>query len=326
MNSYKFLLNGTQDITENILQFNYSESLDDVASSFDFTSLVDFGLTVNDELNNISLIDTATNNLVYFGYVTDFEHATDKNIYSYSGFDVGFYLNKNEVIKQFVDANVGDAIQSLCDEYQIKLDNKPVFQNTVSKIYKDVVFSDILKELLELEKTKGGTKNIYIDCKLGNLDILTYQKEPVLSSIIANNIVINSYSTITDVETKISIQDLKNKVIYSNNDEKSVYQVERHNQNSINSFGLLTSVETVDTNKNNNLPQLAQNKLDELNKPRETQSIKKMIADYRCSKGKVIDLNVSQYNLIGEYLITSVSHNIDSKKELVSFRIDKFNG
>ena len=74
------------------------------------------------------------------------------------------------------------------------------------------------------------------------------------------------------------------------------------------------------------MPQLAQTKLDELNKPGKTQSIKKMIADYRCSKGKVIDLNVSQYNLIGEYLITSVSHNIDSKKELVSFRIDKFNG
>ena len=71
---------------------------------------------------------------------------------------------------------------------------------------------------------------------------------------------------------------------------------------------------------------LAQNKLDELNKPIETYEIRKMLGDYRCSKGKVIDLNVTEYNLIGEYLITSVSHNIDGKKELVSFKLDKFNG
>lgn len=323
MNNYRFELNGN-DITDHILSFNYSEDLKDVASDFGFTSLVNYGLTSEDKLNSIKVMDAVTNDVAYFGYVTDFEHTTDKNVYSYTGFDVGFYLNKNEVIKQFDNANIGEAIQSLCDEYEVKLDYKPVFQNTVSKIYKDVVFSDILKELLELEKTKGGNKNIFIDCKLGNLDILTYQKKTDLSAVIANNIRVNSYSTIAEVETQKSIQGLKNKVIYSNNDEKSVFQVEQHNQDSINTYGLLTSVETIDTNKNNNLLQLAQNKVDELNNPKETYSIKKMLGDYRVAKGIILDLDLPEYDLLGNYLIISVKHNIDNNKELIDFKMEKF--
>ena len=160
--------------------------------------------------------------------------------------------------------------------------------------------------------------------KLGNLDILTYQKKTDLSAVIANNIRVNSYSTIAEVETKKSIQGLKNKVIYSNNDEKSVFQVEQHNQDSINTYGLLTSVETIDTNKNNNLLQLAQNKVDELNNPKETYSIKKMLGDYRVAKGIILDLDVPEYDLLGNYLIISVKHNIDNNKELIDFKMEKF--
>ena len=46
MLDYRFELNGS-DITEDILNFEYSENLDDVASSFSFTSNTDFGLTSN---------------------------------------------------------------------------------------------------------------------------------------------------------------------------------------------------------------------------------------------------------------------------------------
>jgi len=92
---------------------------------------------------------------------------------------------------------------------------------------------------------------------------------------------------------------------------------------SINTYGLLTCIETVDTNKQNNLSKLADNKLKELNKIKEEISLS-LIADYRVSKGKLIDFNNTDYGLNNTYLIKSASHNIDSKQEIVNVSIEKY--
>ena len=320
--NYKYLLNDTVDITNDILNFSYTENLNDVATSFSFSSLENYDLSTDDSLNKISIIDIDTNTLFYLGYMFDVEHSADKRKWNYSGFDVGVYLNKNEVIKQFKNANIGDAIEALCTEYQISAGSKPVFNANVSKIYKDVVFADILKEFLELEKTKGGVNDLYIDCKRGQLNILKYQLEPSLSSLIANHIQVSSHDSIAEVRTTKSIQELKNRVIYTNNDEKSAYRVVKDDVTSINKYGLLTAVETIDTNKNNNISQLAVNKLDELKKITETYSIGKMLGDYRVGKGKLIPLQINDYGLTGDYLIKSATHNIDNKKELINLELD----
>ena len=44
MLNYRFTLND-KDITDKLLSVNYSENLEDVASSFSFTSLEDFDIT-----------------------------------------------------------------------------------------------------------------------------------------------------------------------------------------------------------------------------------------------------------------------------------------
>ena len=80
----------------------------------------------------------------------------------------------------------------------------------------------------------------------------------------------------------------------------------------------------VDTNKNNNLKQLAQDKLNELNKINEERSLS-LLGDYRISKGKLIDFTNTYYGLSGVYLVTSASHTIDNQKELVKVSIQKLN-
>ena len=82
-------------------------------------------------------------------------------------------------------------------------------------------------------------------------------------------------------------------------------------------------VETVDTNKNNNLKQLAHDKLNELNKVNEERSLE-LLGDYRISKGKLIDFTNSDYGLSGIYLVTSATHEIDRQKELVKVSISKY--
>lgn len=51
------------------------------------------------------------------------------------------------------------------------------------------------------------------------------------------------------VKVTHSFQELKNRVIYSDNNEKSTRTVVASNTASISTYGLLTNIETVDTKK-----------------------------------------------------------------------------
>lgn len=326
MLNYRFTLND-KDITDKLLGVSYSENLEDVASSFSFTSLEDFDITSlttdgKTRINTFKIYEKTQTKPFYIGVVTDYEHTTDVNVYSYSGYDVGFYLNKNEVIKQFKKANIGKAIESLCTEFNISA-TMPEFKATVSKIYKDVVLADILKELLELERLKTSSKDLYIDCKNGKLNITRYQIEQNLTALIGSGFLVGSDSTYSNCSVKKSIQELKNRVIYSDNNEKSLKRITADDTNSIATYGLLTAVETVDTNKQNNLKQLAKTKLTELNKIK-TEISKTLIADHRVSKGKLIDFTNADYGLTGIYLVKSANHEITAQKETVSVSIEKY--
>ena len=197
----------------------------------------------------------------------------------------------------------------------------PAFQNKIAKIYKDTAFADILKELLQLEADRGGKRNIYIDCKNGSLNILNYQREPYLSALIANSISVSSHDTINNVKVSKSIQEMKNRVVYTDNNEKSVYSVIADDAKNISSYGLLQTVEKVDTNKENNLSKLAKDKLNELNKITEKYELS-LIGDYKISKGKLVDFKISKYNIDDSFIIKSASHNIDSCKETVNITMD----
>ncbi len=335
MSSYDFILNGKK-INDRILNFKYSENFDDVASSFEFDYVDDSDIQsrLNKnyvrkpflseiKANFIELNLKGTNTLVYKGVITDWVHTTDVNKYHISGFDVGFYLNKNKVIKQFRakdNVNIGTAIGSLCAYYDIAVGELPQFKNKVAKIYRDKIFADVLKDLLKLEKDKGGLRNVYIDCKNGGLEIKKYKNESSLSVLIANAISVAANKTINEVTVTKSIQDLKNQVIYID-DQKKMESHPKPDEKSIKAFGLLQAVEHPDADETKSLDELAADKLAELNKIKETFSLS-MIGDYRISKGKVIKLEVNKYELNGFYLIKTVSHNIDSKKEIVNMTVE----
>jgi len=308
-----------------LADLTYDENLDDVASSFSFSALHDYGITTNDKLNSFKICEKGKKNAFYCGYITTCEHTSDKNKWNYSGYDVGFYLNKNEVLIQFSNVNIGDAIEKLCSEYQISLKNKPEFKNKVSKIYKDALFSDILKELLQLESDKTGRKNLYIDCKSGNLNIKEYSIEQNLSAKITENFLVNSHETISNISVKNSIEELKNRVIYTDNNEKSTKKMIATDNDSVKCYGLLTQVESIDTSKNNNLQSLAKKKLKELNQVNSEMSLS-LLCDYRVAKGKIIDLDVKEYGLNGLYVIISCRHAITSNKDVANISIKKYAG
>ncbi len=129
-----------------------------------------------------------------------------------------------------------------------------------------------------------------------------------------------SSNTYKDISIKQSIQELKNKVIMTDNDAKSLYNLQLSDLESIANYGLLTAVETVDTNKTNNLNQLAKTRLAELNKTKEDITLT-LLADYRV-KGKLIDFKNTDYGLSGVYLVKSVTHELTTD-EIVSVSVEK---
>lgn len=316
---YDFYINDI--LVNDILEFSYSENLEDVASSFSFTALHDYGITTQDKLNNIKVCEKGKKAPFYFGYITDCEHTAKIDEWQYTGFDVGFYLNKNEVIIQFKNENIASAIKRLCRENQIDtVPELPTFKSLVSKICKQQTIADIVKELLDLEISKNGLNDVYVDCKNGLLDLKQYKLEQNLSTMIANNILLDSNKTLTDITVKNSIQELKNRVLVTDNSEQNIQSIPANDPKSQKKYGLLTHVEKVDTKKTNNLKKIAQDKLNELNKETQTISIS-MLCDYRVQKGKTIYLDVPKYNLKGTYLIKSINHVINDHKDYATMEI-----
>ena len=331
---YDYYLNGRL-INNSIIEFSYSENINDVATNFEFTSIQDFGLTleINGQtvLNRIEICEVGETTPFYVGFITDDEHTNDRNVYKYIGFDVGFYLNKNQVVKQFKGENIKRAIIALCSEYKIgEFNNQnqfslniPNFTQTIKKIYKGETFGDIIKEMLELERAKGGLQDTYIDCKNGGLNIRRYQVVEELIAVVADALLLDSFTTQNKVSVKHSIQNLKNRVIVTDNaNDKITRNFPLQENDSILTYGMLTHVEKIDTDKKNNPQRIAKDKLIELNRVTEEISLN-IIADHRAGKGVIIPLDIDEYGLNGLYLITSANHRIYRNREEIAVNLKK---
>lgn len=324
---YDFYLNKNL-INDFIVEVSYSENLEDVGTSFGFTSKENFGITseINGKktINCFEICPKNTRNAVYLGFITDTEHTKDVDVYKYSGFDVGFYLKNNQVVKK-LNGNIGTAIKNLCSEYQINLNDLPTFKQNIKKIYKGEAFDEILKELLELEKTKGGLKDVYIDCKNGGLNIRQYQTEESLIVPVAQALTVNGLNTFNNVTVKNSVQKLRNKIIVTDNaNDKIALYKPKQDKDSIATYGLLTHVEKIDTNKKNDIPKLLEDKLAELNRVEEKIDLS-IIGDYRAGKGKIIPVNLEEYGLTDSFLILSANHKIYENREEIELSLKRYN-
>lgn len=309
---YKYLINGKE--VENIVAPEWSDDLESYANAFSFSTYDVF------EVGSLFQIVTQQGQTVLKGIITDFSQS-EANYFKYSGFDCGFYINQNEIIEQFKKIPISDAIKKLCENYQIPVGDIPEMSATVSEIYKDKKLSDVLKELIELAKTKGCIKDVYSSCARGKFEILPYETITDLKGYMAEIFSISSEKTIFNPTIAVSFQDLRNRVVIADSSDKSNKRVSVEDATSIQNYGLLQEVETVDTSKTNNLTQLAQNKLKELNKLSKTIDVS-MIGDYRMHKGVIMPINDEKFGIKGSFLIKSSRHSINGSQEIVSVSLE----
>lgn len=142
----KLLING--EILEHVGPIEWTDDLDNVANTISFTT--------DEQIqpgSQFSLMDNDTQ--VMSGILSDYTQ-NKPNEFVYGGFDFGFYLNKNSIVKQLNSIKVSDAFKRLCSDFNIPVGNIPNLSTTVKKIYKNVILADVFREFLELHKAKTG--------------------------------------------------------------------------------------------------------------------------------------------------------------------------
>lgn len=308
---YKYLINGEE--VENIVTPEWSDDLNNYANPFSFSTYTTY------EVGSLYQILTETGETVLKGIITDFEQS-EANVFRFSGFDCGFYINQNEIIEQFKKIPISDAIKKLCQNYSIPFGNIPEMSATVTEIFKDKKLSDVFNQLIEYAKTKGCIKDVYSTCAQGCFEILPYQN---ITDLTGDMSVFSTQSqkTINSPSIKVSMQDLRNRVIIADNSDKNRTRVTISDSSSINKYGLLQEVETIDTSKANNLSKIASDKLKSLNKLSKTINMT-MLGDYRMRKGVIMPIDCDLYSVQGDFLITQSKHVIDGEVEKVSVTLE----
>lgn len=309
--SYKYLINGEE--IDNVVSPEWSDDLEEYANPFSFSTCEYY------EVGSLFQIITDDGEIVLKGIITDFDQS-EKNVFRYSGFDCGFYINQNEIIEQFKKIKISDAIKKLCQNYQIPFGNIPEMSATVTEIFKDKKLSDVFNQLIKYAKSKGCIKDVYFTCAKGQFDILPYE---TITDLTGDMGIFSTLSekTIFSQSIHVSMQDLKNRVIIADNSDKNRKKVTVEDAESINKYGLLQEVETVDTSKTNNLQKIASDSLKKLNKVSKTISLS-MLGDYRMHKGVIMPIDKEEINVKGLFLIKSSKHSIDGKIEKVSVTLE----
>lgn len=309
---YDFLINGKQ--AERLTNIEWSDDLDNYANSFTFASSDIYQVGSSFEIKPINK-DGALKFII-----TDFEQG-DANIFRYSGFDCGFYINQNEIIKQFRNAKISDALKILCNDFGIPVGTIPNISATVKEIFKDKKLSNVFNDLLKLAKDKGSIKDVYFTCARGKFEVLPYKKVNNLTGEMGSMFAIASEGTINAPSIKVSMQDLRNRVLIADNTDKVKKIIKAEDSSSIKKYGLLQEVETVDTAKTNNLARIASNRLKELNKLSKTISMT-MLGDYRMHKGVIMPIDCAKFGIKGDFLIKSSRHLISGIREDVAVTLE----
>ena len=310
----KLLING--EVLEHTGPVEWSDDLDNVANTISFTT--------DEQIqpgSQFSLMDGTTQ--VMSGIISDYTQ-NKANEFVYGGFDFGFYLNKNSIVKQLNSIKISDAYKRLCSDFNIPVGEIPAINTTVKKIYKGVILADVFREFLDLHKAKTGEDFYYFTCSNGSFNVKKYELNEDLQGVVNDIMAIKSTDTLMSPSISVSMADLKNQVIVTDNSSEKISKLIKVNDSgSISKYGLLQHVESVDTDKANNLNGVAKNKLVELNKLTTTIDLT-MLGNYQMHKGVIMPITNEELSLSGDFLIKSSRHRVDSVKEVVQVSLIKY--
>lgn len=244
-------------------------------------------------------------------------------ITSFTAYDMAWYLNKSTVIKQFKKMVGNDCIKSLCEEIGIKVEVSGL-DTKIDKIYKDKTISDVIKDIIE-QCSQFNSKKFFIEYDKDTLRIMPYKKIKVVGQYeMQKDKFININENIGGVSLSKSIVDMKNSVLVVTENKGAIRTIgEEQDSKSIEKYGKLQEVVTLDEKEFTKAKLVAKNELKKLNKITEDFSID-VLGDDKVKSGRVIDIDLPLFNLKGEYLIKESNHTISNHIHKVSLKLEVY--
>ena len=244
-------------------------------------------------------------------------------ITNFTAYDMAWYLNKSTVIKQFKKMIGNDCVKSLCKEIGIKVEVSGL-DTKIDKIYKDKSISDVIKDIIE-QCSQFNSKKFFIEFDNGTLKIMPYKKITVFGQFeIQKDKFININENIGGVSLTKSIVDMKNSVLVITENKGAVRTIgQEQDTKSIEKYGKLQQVVTLDEKEFSKANLVAKNELKKLNRITEDFGID-VLGDDKVKSGRVIDIDLPLFNLKGEYLIKESNHTISNNIHRINLKLEGY--
>lgn len=293
------------DILPKCNNLSWSSDSDTLATSLNFDCLYDLA----EGRTHLTLMKDAK--VVFQGVVIS---KTNKVLSSsYTAMDYAFYLNKNETLIQFNKTNAKQALEQLCNKFNIP--HAITSLNTkIDKLYRGDNISQIIDDILEQCESEIGEELI----KEMRGNVLWIDK-------ISNLKLDCRYKLEKDFSVTRSMEELKNNVLVVSNAENDTRILENaKDDTSIQIFGQLTKVLTVEEKNESQARNIAQNYLNQHNRTKKEISISILPIengeDIRAKR--MIKVSIPMYGVDGYYKIKSAQHSLQNNNHKINLTID----
>lgn len=312
------------DITNITGSYSRSDNIDSLGQEFNFTMAVN-PLDVNFanyEIEIGSKVIMFSNNVPVFRGIIVSASRNGVNTINYKCFDYAFYLNKSEVLIQFNNVSVTNALTRLCSENNVTVGTITNIPTIVNKVYNGTKISDVIKDLLKLATNETGNK-YRLEMRDGKIFIEDYSELIVTATYTPANgaTAFDVTKVIGSFSSNYSIEEMATRVLVVSSSEKhtQIYGNVEDSQN-IRKYGVLQKVEKVDKKNKSQAVQIAKNKLKELNKVKRTFSVT-LFGDDNVRSGRTLVFNQPDINLVGSFLVKNCTHEYNGMKHFMTLEL-----
>ena len=322
---YKVIIKD-KDVTDIIGNLTWRDTIDTLGVEVDFELPINrydkkfeflYDITLGDP---IQILNAKGEVLVQAIIVSE---TPNGKITSFTAYDMAWYLNKSTVIKQFKKMIGNDCVKSLCKEIGIDVEVSGL-DTKIDKIYKDKAVSEVIKDIIE-QCSQFNSKKFFIEFDKNKLIVSPYKKIKVFGTFeMQKDKFININENIGGVSLSKSIVDMKNSVLVITENKGAVRTIgEEQDSKSIEKYGKLQEVVTLDEKEFSKANLVAKNELKKLNRITEDFSID-VLGDDNVKSGRVIDIDLPLFNLKGEYLIKESNHTISNHIHKISLKLEVY--
>ena len=302
------------NITKLISNLNWSDDLETLGTKLNF----DFARNMNDkymsrfdiaECGDKIVLSNGTNE-VFRGIITDLDWS--KYGKGVTCFDYAFYLNQSKTVKQFYKIQASKAITELCKLFNVPVGKIEVMNTRITKIYKDKTIAEIIKDIIQQVEHETGVK-YRLETRAGKVYVIKYYEISINPTFQPSENIpsFKILNAIGDISKSESIQDMRNSILVTSDDEKSTkINATEKDQKNIDTYGLLQEVMTVDKKDESQARQIAKNKLKELNKIQKDITVN-LLGNDEFRAGRILSIENALFSLSGKYLIKSSNHSVN---------------